>query len=136
MSVWSGISNGIPTASMNPEELAPTNKYQLQWPQWGLWSQTSGKMGEAPALPEVSRLAELHGAWLQAASSQDQEKIWREMLDIHADQIFSIGIVNSTLQPVLVNNRLRNVPTNAFYNWNPGAYFGVYKPDTFWYASR
>ncbi len=136
MSVWSGISNGIATASMNPEELAPSNKYQLQWPQWGLWSQTSGKSGEAPALPEVRRLGELHSAWLQAVSTEEQENIWREMLDIHADQIFSIGIVNSTLQPVLVSNRLRNVPSNAFYNWKPGAYFGVYKPDTFWYTPR
>ena len=136
MSVWSGISNGIPTATMSPEELAPTSKYQLQWPQWGLWGQTNGKMGEAPELPKVNRLAELHRAWLHADSAGDQEKIWREMLDIHADQVFSIGIVNSTLQPVLVNNALRNVPQKAFYNWNPGAYFGVYRPDTFWYASQ
>ena len=47
MSTFSGISNGIPTVSMSPEEFAPTNKYQLQWPQWGLWGQTSGKMGES-----------------------------------------------------------------------------------------
>ena len=58
------------------------------------------------------------------------------MLEIHADEVFSIGIVNSTLQPVLVNNQLRNVPAKAFYNWSPGAYFGIHKPDTFWYASK
>jgi peptide/nickel transport system substrate-binding protein len=136
MSVWSGISNGIPTATMSPEELAPSSKYQLQWPQWGFWGQTNGKMGEAPELPEVIRLAELHRAWLHADSFKEQEKIWHEMLDIHADQVFSIGIINSTLQPVLVNNALRNVPVKAFYNWSPGAYFGVYKPDTFWYAAK
>ena len=79
------------------------------------------------------------GDWFRSVDvrkcSWQTRGIWREMLDIHADQVFSIGIINSTLQPVLVNNRLRNVPSKAFYNWNPGAYFGVYKPDTFWYAS-
>lgn len=136
MSVWSGISNGIPTESMSPEELAPTSKYQLQWPLWGLWGETNGKMGERPALPEVGRLSELHREWLSALSDEDQNKIWYEMLDIHADQIFTIGIVNSTLQPVVVNNQLRNVPKEAFYNWSPGAYFGIYKPDTFWFAKK
>lgn len=136
MSVWSGISNGIPTASMSPEELAPTSKYQLQWPLWGMWGETGGKTGERPELPEVLRLRELYRAWLEAASDDDQAEAWREMLDIHAGQVFSIGIVNSTLQPVLANNSLRNVPKDAYYNWSPGAYFGIFKPDTFWYAPQ
>lgn len=136
MSVWSGISNGIPTATMSPEELAPSSKYQLQWPLWGFWGQTNGRMGQAPELPKVNRLVELHRSWLEAANKEQQKKAWEEMLEIHADEVFSIGIVNSTLQPVLVNNRLRNVPAKAFYNWNPGAYFGIHKPDTFWYASK
>ena len=120
---------------MSPEEFAPTNKYQLQWPQWGLWGQTSGKMGEAPELPEVSRLTDLYENWLYAEDEAQQGKAWKEMLDIHADQVFTIGVVNSTLQPILVNDRLRNVPEEAFYNWSPGAYFGVHKPDTFWFRT-
>jgi len=132
ISAWSGISNGIPVATMSPAELAPTSKYQLQWPQWGLWGQTGGKMGSAPDIGAVKRLAELNRSWLSAKEEAEQEKAWQEMLDIHADQVFTIGIVNSTLQPVVVNNRLRNVPVKAYYNWSPGAYFGVYKPDTFW----
>jgi peptide/nickel transport system substrate-binding protein len=24
------------------------------------------------------------------------------------------------------------VPEEGFYNWDPGAFFGIYKPDTFW----
>jgi peptide/nickel transport system substrate-binding protein len=136
MSVWSGISNGIPTASMSPEELAPTSKYQLNWPKWGMWGQSNGRMGEKPDMPKVTRLFELYRSWLRAGSDEEQVNIWREMLNIQAEQVFSIGIVNSTQQPVLVNNALRNVPRDGFYSWNPGAYFGVYKPDTFWYAAK
>ncbi len=66
----------------------------------------------------------------------ERERIWRRILEIHAEQVFTIGIVNSTLQPVVVNNRLRNVPAEGIYAWNPGAYFGIYKPDTFWFAAN
>ena len=37
MSMWSGIDNGVPTADMNPGELAPTAEDQLQWPIWGYY---------------------------------------------------------------------------------------------------
>ena len=68
---------------------------------------------------------------MQRMKSRSNGRAWHDMLDIHADQVFTIGIINSTLQPVVVNNRLRNVPIEAFYNWSPGAYFGIHKPDTF-----
>jgi peptide/nickel transport system substrate-binding protein len=135
MSVWSGISNGLATAAMSPEALAPTNKFQLQWPLWGLWGQTGGKAGEEPEMEQVRLLADLFQAWQRAESEAEQDRIWQQMLDIHADQVFTIGIVNSTLQPVVISRRLRNVPAEAFFDWDPGAYFGVHKPDTFWLAS-
>ena len=47
----------------------------------------------------------------------------------------SIGLVAAVLQPVVVSNQLKNIPLSATYNWNPGAHFGIYKPDTFWFAT-
>ena len=58
------------------------------------------------------------------------------MLDIHADQVFSIGVVAAVPQPVVVNKKLRNVPQEGVYNWSPGAHFGIYRPDTFWFAKK
>ena len=46
--------------------------------------------------------------------------------------VFTIGVVTQTPQPVVVSNALRNVPVVGFYGWDPGAYFGIYHPDTFW----
>jgi peptide/nickel transport system substrate-binding protein len=54
------------------------------------------------------------------------------MLQINADQVYSIGIINTVPQPIVVSNRLRNVPEDALYSWEPGAHFGVFRPDTFW----
>ena len=82
----------------------------------------------------AQRLLELNTAWEQAADTPEREKIWHEMLGIHAREVFSIGLVSGVLQPVVVNNHLRNVPKEGIYNWNPGAFFGIYKPDTFWFT--
>ncbi len=136
MSVWSGISNGIPSAEMSPEELTPSNRYQFQWPKWGQYIESGGRAGEPPDLPAVRRLVELARAWPRAATLAEKRRIWHQILRIHADRVFTIGIVNATLQPVVVNVRLRNVPAEGFYNWYPGAYFGIYRPDTFWFAEQ
>ena len=58
------------------------------------------------------------------------------MLRINAEQVFTIGIVNSTLQPVVVSRFLHNVPEKGIYGFEPGAYFGMYMPDTFWFSEQ
>jgi peptide/nickel transport system substrate-binding protein len=54
------------------------------------------------------------------------------MLQIWADEVYSIGTVAGVLQPVVVSDKLHNVPKEGIYNWDPGAFFGMYKPDGFW----
>jgi peptide/nickel transport system substrate-binding protein len=89
--------------------------------------------GEAPDLSSANRLKELYEEWLAATSEEEQGRIWHDMLQIWAKEVFSIGTVAGVLQPVVVNAKLRNVPEEGIYNWDPGAYFGIYKPDGFWF---
>jgi len=133
MSVWSGLSNGIPTPDMSPGELAPTTQEQLQWPMWGQYYELNHKGGEAPALPDVQELARLFQQWRTATTTEVRTQAWQRMLEIHADEVYTIGIVTHALQPVVVRNSLRNVPADGVYSWDPGAYFGMYHPDTFWF---
>ena len=134
MSIWFGLENGLATADMSPEELAPTSQLQLQWPKWGQYFETKGKSGEPPDMASAVELARLNEEWLGAASTRDREQVWQRMLQIHRDMLFSIGIVSGVLQPVVAKRNLMNVPGKAVYNWDPGAHFGVYRPDTFWFA--
>lgn len=134
MSVWPGLSNGVPTADMSPEELAPVKQEQLQWPLWGNHVESKGKGGEPPDLPEAQELLALFRAWQASGDSAERTRIWKRMLAIHAEQQFTIGTVTGNLQPVVVGKSLRNVPLRALYNWDPGAYFGMHRPDTFWFA--
>jgi len=132
ISIFYGLANGIATPDMSPAELAPTSDRQNNWPLWGRHTQSRGRAGEAPDLPEVLRLLELYETWSEAAGPAERRAAWQEMLTIHADQVFSIGLAGGVLQPVVADARLRNVPEQAVYLYEPGAYFGIARPDTFW----
>ncbi|MCJ8299725.1 MAG: hypothetical protein MJK13_12445, partial [Pseudomonadales bacterium] len=92
--------------------------------------------GDPPSLPEVQELIRLNEAWALASNEAQQTEIWHKMLAIHAEQVYSIGLISGILQPVVVNKDLRNVPEKAFYNWNPGAFFGIYNMPSFWYQKE
>lgn len=132
ISVASGLENGVPNAFSPPLELAPTSQIQYQWPKWGQYHETNGKAGKPIDLEPAQRLAELNETWMTATGRAEKAAIWKEMLEIHTSQVFTIGIVSGVLQPIVVSNRLHNVPVKGVFNWDPGAHFGMYRPDTFW----
>jgi peptide/nickel transport system substrate-binding protein len=133
MSAWSGIENGLATPENSPDELAPTTQTQYQWPKWGQHLETGGKSGEPVDMPEAKELQRLYRRWLEATNRQDRERAWHAMLELHAEQQFTIGVVSGVPQPVVARETLMNVPERGFYNWDPGAFFGIYRPDTFWF---
>ncbi len=133
MSVWHGLENGVPTENSSPAELVPSRNDQLQWPRWGHYQLTDGQGGEPVDEPAAARLVALNRQWIEATSDAAREDIWHKILEINAEQVFTIGLVAGIPQPVVVNNVLRNVPEKGVYNWDPGAHFGIYRPDTFWF---
>ncbi len=136
MAVSKGVDNGNPTAIMSPEEFAPVNQTQLQWPKWGQYYETKGKVGEAPDIAEAKQLFDLYQQWQQTPSDQRKEDIWHEMLQISSDQVFSIGLVCGVLQPIVVSERLKGVPEKGIYSWSPTSFFGIYHPDSFWLEKK
>jgi peptide/nickel transport system substrate-binding protein len=134
VSAFYGLSNALPAASMSPQELAPTSGAQLQWPKWGLHHESMAGAGEPIDLPEAARQLALYREWLSATNDAQRGTIWGQMLEHYTDQVFSIGTVNGTRQPVVVSRRLRNVPEEGLYAWEPTANFGVYRPDTFYFV--
>lgn len=133
MSVGGGLDNGVPTADMAPKELAPTSDDQLQWSIWGLHALSGGSDGKAPDLPEAKALLDLYSEWRKAEGFDQRTDVWHKMLALFTDQVFTIGIVNATLQPVVQSSKLQNVPSKALYGFDPTSYLGVYLPDAFWY---
>ena len=133
VSVWTGFENGIPTADMSPEMLAPTSQQHLQWPKFGQFYETGGSVGVKPDMPEAVELLKLYEEWRAIPLQEERKRIWQRMLALHSDQQFTIGVVSGVPQPVIARVKLRNVPEKGLYNWEPGAFFGIYRPDTFWF---
>ncbi|AXS42510.1 ABC transporter substrate-binding protein [Breoghania sp. L-A4] len=133
MSVWYGLENGIPTADMPPDDLAPVTGEALVWPAWGDYVESGGQSGEAVDYPPAKRLLTLYNAWLGSDTHDKRRMIWEEMLRIHADETFRIGLIAAVRQPVVVSDKLRNVPEEGIYGWDPGAHFGIHRMDEFWF---
>ncbi len=133
-STWFGWDNGLPQPYTSPGYLAPWDQAFQAWPKWGQYHQTHGEVGEPPDLPAAIELNDLAHQWTQAYSTVDRGVIWQRMVDIHAENVFAIGLLNGAPQPVVVSNRLRNVPDKAIWAWSPGAHFGVHRPDEFFFA--
>lgn len=134
MAVWEGFENGLPTSGTNPIGFVPASVDMFTWYGWADYYESGGTSGEKIDYEPAQRLFDLYKSWLTSADDAERTKIWTEILDIHADQVFSIGVISSVQQPVAVSNKLNNVPKNAFYGWDPGAQFGVFRMDEFWLA--
>lgn len=129
-----GLDNAIPTAQMPPNELAPVRQDHYSWPNWGQFTETQGKNGEKPDLPEAIELSGLYQQWMATADEETQQKIWTRMLEINADQQFTIGTVTGQFQPIVAARAMRNIPDRAIFSWEPTSLMGIYRLDQFFYA--
>ncbi|MCR9219530.1 MAG: ABC transporter substrate-binding protein [Alphaproteobacteria bacterium] len=134
MAISSGLENGVATADMTPDGLAPVHQIQYQWSNWGQYFETNGEAGEPPDMAVGKRLVDLLNRWYGADERAEKEEVWREMLRTHSDQVFTIGLVAGVKQPIVVRDGLKNVPEDGMWNWDPGAHFGLYGMDGFWWA--
>jgi peptide/nickel transport system substrate-binding protein len=98
-----------------------------------MYYESSGDRGAEPDVKEVRELVGLLGEWRDTQDFKTREAIWHRMLAIYSDQVFSIGLVNATWQPVVVSRSLRNVPDQGLFGFDPLAFLGAYLPDTFWF---
>ncbi len=132
MTAYAGYVTAVPTPNTSPSEFCPTQQGGLQWSRWGMFVQSNGKQGEKCDFQPVAQLLELYHAWEKGKDAEARRKVWDQILSINVEQVFSIGTVNGILQPIVVSPKLKNVPKEGYWAWDPGGYIGLYKPDTFW----
>ncbi|MEM7072492.1 MAG: ABC transporter substrate-binding protein, partial [Pseudomonadota bacterium] len=133
MTLAKGVENGLASPKTSPAGFAPTSQIQYQWSGWGQYFETAGQSGVAPDMPQAIELLANYRKWAQATSTQAKSEAWRQILAINSDYLFTIGLLAGTSQPIVAAASLRNVPEEAIWNWDPGAHFGVYRPDLFWF---
>ncbi len=94
-----------------------------QWaPDWALWLDTNGEQGVEPP-DDVKRLREIREEILSEPDEDTRNEMIQEVFEIQMNNLWSIGLIVDDPrfgQLAVVNNRLRNVPTQSISGeWYP-----------------
>jgi peptide/nickel transport system permease protein len=123
--VWSSESDMFPL--LQPTLFAPLDTESLFAVNWGRWFSRGGyynsdavkglpnAQGPAEGHPMLQAYQALIGAQ-QASTPEDQVQIFRQALDVAAENLWTINIAEAPPYLVVVSNDLRNVPRNALYS--------------------
>lgn len=79
-------------------------------PMWNRWYESGGETGEEPP-DEIKRLNEILQERANLTDLADIQELMAEVVEFHTENLFLIGTVGELPVPVVVHNRLRNVPT-------------------------
>lgn len=120
--VWTGESEFLPLTE--PRNFVPTQGHSFYAPGFAIWyllggthgSELSRERGHAveptPDHPLRQTMYLLRDA-LSAPDLEAQQDVFRQILDIAAENLWTINIATPTPQLVIVKRGLRNVPRNA-----------------------
>jgi peptide/nickel transport system substrate-binding protein len=106
--------------------VAPLQKNTYWAPQWGDWYNTKGEAGVEP--PEVIKeLQRITDEIVQSVDREEQIKLFQDALDLHAEHCWVIGLVGEVPQPIVINEKLRNIPEKTLCANLIGRYLGLIK---------
>jgi ABC-type dipeptide/oligopeptide/nickel transport system permease component/ABC-type transport system substrate-binding protein len=118
---WPGLEEYMPM--LEPRYYVPTNGSSFFAPAWGRWYQKGGLRGdpaahqpglEAPPPGHPARRAmELYDLAQTAPTPAARLDYFREILDLAADNVWSISLATPPPALVVVKNGFHNVPTRA-----------------------
>jgi peptide/nickel transport system substrate-binding protein len=129
LSAGPGLDNATPTPLMAPIELAPMRQDTWSWPKWGQHAETKGASGEVIDMPEALALKGAFQRWATSADEASKAAAWRDMLENHARNVWSIGTVAGAPHPIVVRSGLENLPVRGDWAWEPTAMLGIYRID-------
>jgi peptide/nickel transport system substrate-binding protein len=113
MLVWWWDRNNLIEA--DPSNYLGTD--DLWAPLWGKWFKSNGKEGQEP--PQDHPIRQIWDAWKRASSAttaEDARKAIQEMVTIHKENVWVIGLVGEDPVFGVVSNHLHNFPDNLLYD--------------------
>ena len=123
--VWSSESDMFPL--LEPRYFVPHNTEAFYAARWGRWYMLGGfygdpkvkTLGNAEPPPQdhpMYRAFELYEQALRTADLEEQKRIFDQVLEIAAENLWTIAIATAPPQPVVVSRDMRNVPDNAVFS--------------------
>ncbi|HWP41187.1 MAG TPA: ABC transporter permease subunit, partial [Tepidisphaeraceae bacterium] len=121
--VWTGESDYMPL--IYPRYFIANNPEAFYAVGWGKWFQRGGLYGAPGAQSKGSipppeghpmrRAMELYEQALRAPTFAEQKRLMDQVMDIAAENTWTINIATPPPQLVVVKNGFKNVPRNALY---------------------
>ena len=140
LSIWISQSS-LPGRIGLPEFAEGIVAYAPEWHQWlrhQLWIE-GGRKGEEPApgvepTGEWGHYIDLWRQWVAAPNAEEFNRIGSELWDFQAEMLGNLGTVAKTVRPIIVNNRIRNVPEKLPFSF--ASFLWVQAAPAQWYIEE
>lgn len=132
MSIWHADRNADILFPIEPFWYVPVHNGQepLLWARWARWYLSAGKLGIEPP-PEVKQLISWWEALRRTNDLDERVRLGKLILQSQADNVWSIGVLGLGPHPIVVHDRLKNVPRHGYWGWD-SRWSWPYYPET-WY---
>jgi peptide/nickel transport system substrate-binding protein len=104
-----------------------------QWPEWARWYRSDGARGMEPP-PEVKQLIAWWEVLRRTADVEERIRMGKNILRSQSENLWVLGVIGQGPHPVIVSDRLRNVPTDGYWGWD-SRWSWPYYPET-WYLQQ
>ena len=123
-------------------ELSGNLKFATEWASWHNYQQwlAGGEEGYEPASqgweppPAIKGYLKLNDSWYRAQTEEEYQRIAKEIFNFHAENLWLIGTVARALQPVIIQNKLRNVPEKLPFS-DGTSFWRIARPDQWFFKN-
>lgn len=131
MGLWLGYPGVEISFYTYPRDYVPIQTTWSEWgSEWGRWYSTQGEAGIEPP-DHIKELYTFYENMKTAVTVEERVDWARKILDSQAENLWCIGTVAQTPQPIIINEDLTNVAEAAYWTWEP-SYAMISRPAT-WY---
>jgi peptide/nickel transport system substrate-binding protein len=134
MGLWLGYPGVEISFYTYPRDYVPIQTVWSQWgSEWGRWYSTGGEAGIEPP-DHIKQLYDWYEAMKTATDEEERTEYARMILDSQAENLWCVGTVARTPQPLVINEDLTNVPESMIWTWET-TYAKIGNPPI-WYFDR
>ena len=130
MTIWHADRNADILFPIEPYWYVPVNGgwEQSQWSSWRRWYFTDGTRGSEPP----KQIKQLLGWWenlRRATDEKERIEMGKKILRSQAENLWALGVIGLGPHPIIVSDRLRNVPHQGYWGWD-SRWSWPYYPET------
>ena len=115
--IWESWGSNMGTLHMNAPHYVPTYGLCMWAYPWFEWYSSDGAKGQKPDIPEVLEAIELYDKLRATIDLKEQQQYMKRIMDIAADNLWSIGTVTHPGFLAIVSPELRGVPKGSTAVW-------------------